>query len=75
MDAVNDKEIKQTKKSIMKKTGCPFGSDDQFCGEWCELFVQDYNQDGNTTGECVFKKLLNVIIDLPYDLSQWARNR
>ena len=75
MDTVNDREIKQIKKSIMKKTGCPFGPEDQWCGEWCELFVQEYSQDENTTGSCVFHKLANALADLPYDISQWARNR
>ena len=68
-------EKEQTKKTIMKKTGCPFGPEDQFCGEWCELFVTEYNQDGNITGNCVFHKLANALADLPHDLHQWFGNR
>ena len=68
-------EKEQTKKTIMKKTGYPFQQEDAKCGEWCELFVQEHNQNGNDTGNCVFYKLMNTLADLPYYISQWAMNR
>ncbi len=56
-------EKEQTKKRIMKRTGCPFQQEEVQCGQWCELFVKTEDE----TGECAFHRIAHAIDSLPQD--------